>query len=173
LAYRVSRLPLLSKICEPWVATVQGTSALGFPASVWLIMAAAFILAGIKFPQYAVTLWFLGLSGFLAGGASQFFELTWQLQLIVFGLSGIALVLAWSRLDQPPCRTGDELSHNRHPTSLLGRAFLLQKPIVNGTGMLTVGGTTWRIAGQDCAAGDQVLVVHVEGTLLVVNAVAR
>jgi membrane protein implicated in regulation of membrane protease activity len=56
---------------------------------------------------------------------------------------------------------------------MLGRVFQLQKPIVNGTGMLTIGGTMWRVAGPDCAAGDQVLVVHVEGTLLVVNPIAR
>jgi membrane protein implicated in regulation of membrane protease activity len=44
----------------------------------------------------------------------------------------------------------------------------LQKPIVDGIGVATIGGTVWRVAGRDCPAGQEVQVVHAEGTLLVV-----
>ena len=170
--YQESRQPP-SRTCRPCVVTLAETAAreaLRIPVSAWAVMAVVFILAGINFPS----LWFLGVAGFLVWGTSQFFNLTWQLQLVVFGLSGVCLVLTWSRLDQPAGRrASDEIPNCWHPATMLGRVLQLQKPIVNGTGMLTIGGTMWRVAGPDCAAGDQVLVVHVEGTLLVVNAIAR
>ena len=166
----------LSRTCK-LCGVIPGAAAretLRILVSAWVVMAAMFILAGIKFLSSAVALRFLGLAGFLVGGTSQFLDLTWQLQLVVFGLSGICLALTWSRLDQPAGRrASDEIPNCWHPATMLGRVLQLQKPIVNGTGMLTIGGTMWRVAGPDCAAGDQVLVVHVEGTLLVVNAIAR
>src|SRR5262252_7174736 len=141
----------LSRTCK-LCGVIPGAAAretLRILVSAWVVMAAMFILAPIKFSSSAVALRFLGLAGFLVGGTSQFLDPTWQLQLVVFGLSGIVLVLTWSRLDQPSSQTSDGTLNNRHPTSLLGRVFQLQKPIVNGTGMLTIDGTTWRIAGKD------------------------
>jgi len=161
------------KLCEVIPGAAARETLRIILVSAWVVMAAVFILAPIKFPSSAAALRFLGIAGFVVGGTSQFLDPTWQLQLVVFGLSGIVLVLTWSRLDQPSSQTSDGTLNNRHPTSLLGRVFQLQKPIVNGAGMLTIDGTTWRIAGKDCAAGEQVLVARAEGTLLVVNAVAR
>ena len=57
----------------------------------------------------------------------------------------------------------------RGPYAFVGRVLKLQKPIVDGIGMVTIGGTVWRVAGRDCPAGQRVQVVHAEGTLLVVD----
>jgi inner membrane protein len=80
----------------------------------------------------------------------------------------------WIRLD-PARRRGDDnpapLFNDRGPGSLVGRVLQLEKPIEGGNGMVTFGGTSWRIAGKDCAAGKRVKVLRADGTLLIVDPV--
>jgi membrane protein implicated in regulation of membrane protease activity len=117
-------------------------------------------------------LWFFGLAAFLVGGISALHDLSWQSQLITFAGTGIAAVMLWQRLDRP---SRDKSAFNnqpfgrRSPSAFVGRVLNLQKPIVDGTGVVTIGGTVWRVAGRNCAAGKRVKVVHTEGTLLIVD----
>ena len=108
----------------------------------------------------------------MVGGISLLRDLSWQLQLITFAAAGIAAVMLWLRLDRPSRERNDlagQLFGSRGPYGFVGREFKLQRPIVDGIGTVTIGGTVWRVAGEDCAAGKRVKVVHAEGTLLIVN----
>lgn len=140
-------------------------------AETWFIAGAVLLLGALLFSGAAV-LWFFGLAGFLVGGASLNVELTWQSQFIAYAMSGIALVLACLWLERPSLgRNGlaNQTFCGRGPCALVGRVLRLEKPIVGGLGMVTVGGTIWRVAGRDCAAGKLVKVVHTEGSLLIVD----
>jgi inner membrane protein len=139
----------------------------------WFVVA-ALLLCGVVLVPGAVVLSFFALSGFVVGGLSLATDLTWQYQVSIFAILGVALVVLWTRLD-PARRCGDDNPdppvNDRGPGSLVGRVFQLEKPIEGGNGMVTFGGTSWRIAGKDCAAGERVKVLRAEGTLLVVGPV--
>jgi membrane protein implicated in regulation of membrane protease activity len=127
-------------------------------------------------PGAAVVLWFLGLSGFIVGGTLLVIDLTWQSQLAIFATLGVTLLMIWVWLDRAR-RTGNDDAepriNERGPSAMVGRVFRLEKPIRGGHGILTTGGTAWRVAGRDCAAGKQVKVRCTEGTLLLVDPVER
>ena len=144
--------------------------ALPFSGGTWLILATVLLLGITLYASGTAVLWFFALAGYLVGGTSFLFNLTWRLQLIVFAISGIALVVLWVGLDRQFRRRNDVRPlGSANPSALVGRVFELQNPIVNGIGMLTIGGTIWRVACNNCAVGERVLVRHAEGTLLVVD----
>jgi inner membrane protein len=138
-------------------------------AQMWFVVA-ALLLCGVMLAPGAIVLSFFALSAFFVGGLSLAVDLTWQYQASIFAILGVVLVVLWTWLD--PARRRDDKSNStvndRGPGSLVGRVFQLEKPIVDGNGMLTSGGTSWRIAGMDCAAGKRVRVLRAEGTLLIV-----
>jgi membrane protein implicated in regulation of membrane protease activity len=139
-----------------------------FEAQVWFLVGAVLLLAVLAVPGGIVLAF--GVSGFVVGGLSLAIDLTWQHQVFIFAALGVALVLLWNRLD-PARRRNDKPDppvNGRGPRSLVGRVFQLEKPIEGGNGMLTFDGTSWRIAGKDCAAGKCVKVLRAEGTLLIV-----
>jgi membrane protein implicated in regulation of membrane protease activity len=130
---------------------------------------AAVLFAGAPF---VLVLWFFGIAGLLVGCASLFVDLTWQLQFVTFAVSGFSSAVLWQQLDRSSRDRSDPPSHSvgvRSPCALIGRVFRLQKPIVDGTGVVTIGGVAWRVPGRDCAAGKRVKVIQAEGTLLIVD----
>jgi inner membrane protein len=138
----------------------------------WFV-AGAMLLCAVMIVPGAVVLAFFSVSGFIVGGLSLAIDLTWQHQVFIFAVLGVALVMLWVRLD-PTHRRDDDPDlpvNDRGPRSLVGREFQLEKPIEGGNGILTFGGTSWRIAGKDCAAGKRVKVQRAEGTLLIVDPV--
>jgi inner membrane protein len=162
---RSSSLPLLLS------SALLANRSRPLAAETWLIGGAILLLGAILLPGAAV-LCFLGLAGFLVGGASVHLELTWQSQFIAYAMSGIALVLVWLWLEPPsPDRNGstNQTVRGGGPCAFVGRVLRLEKPVVDGLGMVTIGGTLWRVAGRDCAAGKHVKVVYAEGTLLIVD----
>ncbi len=137
----------------------------------WLVVAAVFLFCAIFAPG-AVVLRFLALAGFIISGTSLLIDLTWQSQVIVFALLGVALVVLWVRSDPKRDHAKDDADpqvNHRGPGTLVGRAFQLEKPIEGGKGMLTHDGTAWRVNGKDCAAGQRVRVIRAEGTFLIVD----
>jgi len=143
-----------------------------FVGSSWFIVATLLLVGTALNMPCPVVLWFFGLAGFLVGGTSSVLQLSWQFQLITFATLGIALVVLWQRLDQPSRNgndVGDQPFSSGHPHALVGRVLRLQKPVVDGIGVVTIGGTMWRVAGGNCSAGKLVKVIDAQGTLLIVN----
>jgi inner membrane protein len=140
-------------------------------AQMWFVVAAV-LLCGMMFVPDAVpiVLAFFALSGFVVGGLSLVIDLTWQYQVSIFAILGVALAVLWIWLNPAGRRDGgpDPRVNDRGPGTLVGREFKLEKPIEGGNGMLTFGGTSWRVAGKDCAAGRRVMVLRAEGSLLIV-----
>jgi membrane protein implicated in regulation of membrane protease activity len=58
---------------------------------------------------------------------------------------------------------------NRRTEALIGRAFTLEKPIVDGVGAVRIDDTIWRVNGPDAAAGSRVRVIRADGANLTVE----
>jgi inner membrane protein len=134
---------------------------------IWFAVA-VLLLCAMTFVSVAVVVSFFALAGLIAG-MSLLVDFTWQYQVSIFALLGVAAVALWGRLDA--ARSPDPPLNNRGPDSLVGRVFQLEKPIVGGNGMLTCDGIFWRITGHACAAGKRVKVLRADGTLLSVEPV--
>jgi membrane protein implicated in regulation of membrane protease activity len=135
----------------------------------WWVAAIAFI--GIEvFAPGAFFLW-MGVSAGLVGAlvlAAP--ELDWRYQFLIFAVLSVVSAYSWRTYSKrhPPPET-DQPALNRRGQRYVGRTFTLAEPIINGQGKLKVDDTIWKIEGNDLAAGTQVRVTGVDGTVLVVE----
>jgi hypothetical protein len=97
-------------------------------------------------------------------------ELYWQLQVLLFAVTGVAAVVAWRIYAQRRPQRSDDPTLNRRGEQYVGQVFHLTEPIADGRGRMKVADTMWRIAGPDLPAGAKVRVVGVDGTVLRVSA---
>jgi membrane protein implicated in regulation of membrane protease activity len=52
------------------------------------------------------------------------------------------------------------------PEDYIGKVYTLEFPVINGTGVLLVDGTTWRINCKDLPAGARIKIVKTDGMIL-------
>ena len=132
----------------------------------WFILAVLLFLLEALAPGMFM-LW-LGLSAIVIGVVSSVIALSWQAQLIAFGVLSVALVPVWRhfarKVEKP-----DSLFLNRRAEGYVGRVFTLEKPIVDGVGSVRIDDTIWRVTGPDCPAGSRVRIAHAVGANLVVQ----
>jgi inner membrane protein len=143
-------------------------------ARLWLIAGAILLLAMVVSPDDAAILGFLALSGFIVGATAVLVDLTWPFQVSIFVTVAVMLAMLRALGRARGSGRGNCAAQigGRGPDALVGREFRLEKPIEGGDGVLTTGGTAWRIAaGRDCAAGGRVRVLRTDGTLLIVDPV--
>ena len=98
----------------------------------------------------------------------------WQLQLLVFSASTIALsifappyVKPWLNKTQ-----ADHLDLNQRGVQKIGRRATVDTAFENGAGKIRLGDTLWLAesdSGEDFAEGDQVEITRSEGTKLYVK----
>ncbi|MCW8890080.1 MAG: NfeD family protein, partial [Sedimenticola sp.] len=93
-------------------------------------------------------------------------DLAWEIQVIVFALFSVASIVIWRLyLAKNPTKS-DQPRLNRRGEQYIDRVFTLSEPVVNGQGKIRVDDTTWKISGDDCAAGVRVKVIDVDGVVL-------
>lgn len=96
-------------------------------------------------------------------------DMAWQYQIMGFAIFSVGSIVAGrSYLRKNPLKT-DQPALNRRGEQYIGRSFTLSEPIVNGVGKISVDDTTWKVAGQDCAEGTQVIVTDVDGVVFQVK----
>jgi len=78
-------------------------------------------------------------------------------------------VLAWRKYREVHPPVSDQPLLNQRGQQYTGRVFTLDHPIVNGIGKVVVDDSTWRVKGPDLAAGTNVRVVGVDGTIFIVE----
>ena len=89
-----------------------------------------------------------------------------ELQLFVFAIVAVAsAVLLRKPLRRLQGRSG-EATLNERGQSMVGRTFVLDQPILNGRGRVTLGDGSWIVTGPDMVAGAKVRVAAVTGTEL-------
>jgi len=114
---------------------------------------------------------FMGIAAALLGALLAVIPMSWEWQLSLYAVLSIATTVGgrmW--LKRRPVGT-DRPTLNRRGAQYVGRTFTLDEPIDNGLGKIRVDDTTWKVEGDDCAAGSKVKVVGVDGTILRVEPV--
>jgi membrane protein implicated in regulation of membrane protease activity len=131
----------------------------------WWVLAA--VLVGLEMVVPTTLLLWPGLAAAATGFVLFLVPgMEWQPQVFVFAiLSVIAVALARVYYRMRPQATEDS-GLNRRADRYINQQFTLDAPIVNGQGKLRVDDTTWRITGNDMAAGARVRVTSVDGDVL-------
>lgn len=135
-----------------------------FGAWGWLILAALLFVLEVLAPGIFF-MWF-GLAAAVTGLLVFGLDITWQWQLIAFGvLSLIAVGLAARYLRRHPLASDRPLLNER-AVRHIGQSFRLVDAIANGRGSIKIGDSIWRVAGPDLPAGTLVTVTGADGSLL-------
>ena len=114
-------------------------------------------------------LW-LGTAGIVTGLLAFIPGITWPWQVTIFGVLAIAIVVGWTLVTRNRKGTTDNPFLNRRADRFVGHEGVIDEPIKDGFGRLTLDDTIWRIAGPDLAAGEKVRVVGADGAVLKVVA---
>lgn len=136
----------------------------------WLILGIGLFTLEMFAPG-AILMWF-GFGAVLTGLVLWIFpDLSLGWQLLLFGVTSILSLYAWrkSKFFRDPPTAEPEL--NNRLLSHIGKRYVLNEAITQGSGSLKIGDSTWRVRGKDLPAGTKVEVVGVEGIILLVEAV--
>lgn len=137
----------------------------------WWILGLVLIGLEVLAPG-TVFLWF-GIAAILVGTLALFVDLTWQTSVIIFAvLSLVSLIIGRYLMAKLSSEEGDP-GLNRRGSRYIGRNFILEAPLQQGAGKLSIDDTVWRITGPDLPAGTTVSVVRIDGARLVVEAVEQ
>lgn len=134
----------------------------------WWILGLVLIGLEILAPG-TVFLWF-GVSAILVGTLALFVDLSWQISLVLFLILSFATLIVGRRLMSKLSSEEGDPGLNRRGSRYIGRKFILEKPLQQGTGKLSIDDTVWRITGPDLPTGSSVTVERIEGAHLVVVA---
>ena len=134
----------------------------------WWVAAILFIVIEVFAPG-AIFLW-MGVAAGVVGAALLAVPATgWEIQFLVFAVLSVGSVIGWRAYQRRHPVETDHPTLNLRGQQYVGRQFTLVEPIVNGTGVLNVDDTRWKVRGEDLPAGSQVTVTGVEGTVLTVE----
>lgn len=134
----------------------------------WVLAVLMFILE--VFSPAAFFIW-IGLAAVIVGIVVLAIDPGWQMQVLMFAVLSIASVMLgrmWFRRN--PIKT-DQPNLNRRGHELIGRTFTVEQAIVNSTGRVRVGDSTWKVAGPDAEVGEKVKVVDIDSAVLQVERV--
>src|SRR4051812_30180837 len=134
----------------------------------WFIAAAVLFLIEVVAPG-SFMMW-LGLAAILVGAISLVVDWSWQAQFIAFAVFAVAAIPAWRRLARNVERPGNGPFLIRRAEGYVGRIFTLERPIVDGVGMVRIDDTVWRVVGPDTPAGSRVKIARADGANLQVEA---
>ena len=137
----------------------------------WLILAALLLALELMVP--GVFLIWLGAAAAIVGLVALTFSIGWQLQLVLFGVLSIVLVLLVRRFYRRARVESDRPLLNRRALQHVGKAYVLQDPIIDGTGKVRIGDTVWSVRGPDLPKGVRVTVTRADGAVLFVERAAE
>lgn len=136
----------------------------------WWILGLLLLILEIFSPA-AFFMW-MGIGAGLTGLVLMLFPgLSWETQFIVFAILSIVSITAarlWLRRN--PIRSDQPLL-NLRGSELVGKVFVVESPIINGSGRVRVGESNWKAEGPDCEAGASVRVVAADAAILKVEPV--
>jgi membrane protein implicated in regulation of membrane protease activity len=135
----------------------------------WWVL--ALLLIGIEiFAPGFIFIWLAAAAGVVGVLLLVMPGLSWQLQLLAFGVLSVASVFAWWRFGRKVTGPSDRPQLNRRAEAYVGRIFVVAEPIENGYGVVTVDDSRWRVSAEsDVPSGARVRVTGVDGTILKVE----
>ncbi len=136
------------------------------PWSWWIL---GLVLLGLEILAPGTFFLWFGIAAVLVGTLALLIDVSWQLEVLIFlGLSLASLTAGRMVLRRNAKDEGDPRL-NRRGSRYIGRSFVLEEPVSQGSGRLKIGDTVWRISGPDCPAGSKVRVTDLDGSVLLVE----
>jgi membrane protein implicated in regulation of membrane protease activity len=138
----------------------------------WAWIIAGGILLALELAVPGAFMMWLGIAAALVGIISFAVAWSWQWQCVAFAVFALACVPLWRRFAHKIEPVSQSPMLNRRAEALVGRVFTLEKPIVDGTGIVRIDDTIWRVHGPDRPAGSRVRVTLADGASLAVEPAA-
>jgi membrane protein implicated in regulation of membrane protease activity len=136
----------------------------------WWVLAIALFIFEIFSPA-AFFIW-IGLAAGIMGFILLVGDFSWQTQLLMFAVLSVVCVIAGRNWFRRNPIESDEPNLNRRGQALIGRVFQVEQAIVDGTGRIRVGDSTWKVLGPDAGVGEKVRVIGIDSTVLQVERAA-
>lgn len=135
----------------------------------WSWVVAGLVLLGLELVVPGGILLWAGVAAVVTGILSALIPIAWPLQFLIFGVLAIASIVLWLRL-KPHGTPTDRPFLNNRAQRFVGQEVVLDQPIRDGFGRVSLDDTTWRVQGPDLAAGQKVRIIAADGALLKVEA---
>lgn len=135
----------------------------------WSIIGLVLLIIELFFPG-AFFIW-IGFSALITAALTYVLGLTFASQAICFMIACILCVTIGARIYKKLKVSKEASILNRKSDQMVGLVFTLNEPIINGSGHVQIGGSYWRIIGQDLPTGTEVRIEKIEGNSLVVKAI--
>lgn len=135
----------------------------------WSWVVAGLVLLGLELVVPGGILLWLGLAAVVTGILSALISIAWPVQFVIFGILAIVSIVIWLRL-KPHGTPTDRPFLNRRAERFVGQEVILDQPIRDGFGRVSLDDTTWRVQGPDLAAGQKVRIIAADGAVLKVEA---
>ena len=133
----------------------------------WLVLGVLLFILEVFSPA-AFFIW-IGLAAGLVGLTLLIVDMSLQTQLFVFaGLSVACVMIGRMWFKRNPIAT-DQPNLNKRGHELIGRTFKVEQAIVDGTGRVRVGDSTWKARGPEAGIGQKVKVSGIESGVLQVE----
>ncbi|GMV62076.1 MAG: hypothetical protein AMXMBFR74_12450 [Parvibaculum sp.] len=133
---------------------------------IWFIIGAVLAIVELFAPG-VLAIW-LAIAATLVGGLLLVIDMPVAAQIALFAVLSIILVWASRQfLTRHPIES-DHPTLNQRGVSYIGRIFVVEQDIRNGSGKIRVGDSLWLAEGEDAEAGARVKVTGVNGSALVV-----
>ena len=131
----------------------------------WSWIVAGLILLGLELVVPGGVLVWLGAAALVTGLSALFVNIFWPLQFVIFGVLALVSIWLWLRFRGPGVAS-DRPFLNQRAHRFIGQEAVLDEPIRDGFGRLSLDDTVWRVQGPDLAAGSKVRIVEAHGALL-------
>lgn len=133
---------------------------------IWFIIGAVLAIVELFAPG-VLAIW-LAIAATLVGGLLLLVDMPVAAQIALFAVLSVILVWASRQfLTRHPIES-DHPTLNQRGVSYIGRVFVVEQEIRNGSGKIRVGDSLWLAEGEDAEAGARVKVTGVNGSALVV-----
>lgn len=140
----------------------------GYGPWAWIVVGAVLLALELVMPG-GFLLW-LGVAGIITGLWAMFQPIDGAFQFLIFGVLSLVLIVVWMRFFKGREAPSDRPFLNRRAEAFIGHEAVLNEPIRDGFGRLSLGDTIWRVTGPDLPAGRRVRIVSADGAVLKVEA---
>src|SRR5438045_3029356 len=104
------------------------------------------LLVMLEMAAPGVFLLWIGIAALLMGFVMLLFPALGALtQSLVFALLAVASIQAYRKLVKPHERKSDQPLLNQRVAQMVGRTFVLEQPIANGTGKVRLNDALWTV----------------------------
>lgn len=140
-----------------------------YPHWFWLIIGG--VLLAFEMLGWSGYLLWSGIAAITVGIFTWLFPLSWAMQGVMFALLVVISALLWFRWMQNCTKHHTApTTLNQRGSQLIGKHLTLQTALIEGTGYIKMGGSSWRVqADNDLPAGCEVTVVAIDGITLCIK----